>query len=77
MDRFRVDRELRARVAGLPHVTYLSLLDHLCREGACLARVPGADPLDLMAVDYGHLSPKGTSYLGRTIWKSYLETAIQ
>ena len=76
-DRFRVDRELRARTAALPNVTYLSLLDHLCHDGACLARVPGGDPLDLMAVDYGHLSPKGTSYLGRTIWKPYLETAIQ
>jgi hypothetical protein len=76
-DRFRVDRELRARVKDLPRVTYLSLLDHLCHDGACLARIPGTDPLELMAVDFGHLSPKGSAYLGRTVWKPYLQTIIR
>ena len=75
-DRFRVDRELRARVSVLTNVTYLSLLDQLCHDGACLARVPDADPLDLMAVDLGHLSPKGSAYLGRVLWKPYLQTLI-
>jgi hypothetical protein len=75
-DRFRVDKWLRDQVSALPNVTYLSLLDHMCRDGACLARVPGADPLDLMIVDYGHLSPKGTAYLGRVMWKPLLETMI-
>jgi peptidoglycan/LPS O-acetylase OafA/YrhL len=75
-DRFRIDRWLRDRVSALPDVTYLSLLDHLCRDGACLALVPGADPLDLMIVDYGHLSPKGTAYLGRVMWKPLLATLI-
>ena len=75
-DRFRIDRELRARVSVLPGVTYLSLLEQLCHDGACLARVPDADPLDLMAVDSGHLSPKGSAYLGRVLWKPYLQTLI-
>jgi hypothetical protein len=75
-DRFRVDRELRTRLSALPNVTYLSLLDHLCHGDACLARVPDGDSLDLMAVDSGHLSPKGSSYLGRVLWKPYLQTII-
>jgi hypothetical protein len=53
------------------------VLEQLCRDGACLARVPGADPLDLMALDFGHLTPKGSSYLGRVLWKPYLERAIK
>jgi peptidoglycan/LPS O-acetylase OafA/YrhL len=75
-DRFRIDRELRARISVLRDVTYLSLLDQLCRDGACLARVPGAGPLDLIAVDSGHLSPKGSAYLGREVWKPYLERLL-
>jgi hypothetical protein len=69
-------------------VTYLSLLDQLCPASrfqqtgatslpACLARVPGADPLDLMAVDFGHLTPKGSSYLGRVLWKPYFDRVIR
>ena len=72
-DIFENDRTIGGRVAGLANVTYLSLLEQLCRElprsaesakasHACLARVPGEGELDLMAVDFGHLSPKGSSY---------------
>ena len=82
---FENDRAVGATVAGLANVTYLSLLDQLCHdlprsaEGAkanhaCLARVPGEDERDLMAVDFGHLSPKGSSYVGRTIWKAVLRS---
>ena len=42
------------------------------KADACLARVPGEDVLDLMALDFGHLTPKGSSYLGRALWKPYL-----
>jgi len=61
----------------------VSLLDQLCRSlsrrsadgakaDACLARVPDEGELDLMALDFGHLTPKGSSYLGRALWKPYL-----
>jgi peptidoglycan/LPS O-acetylase OafA/YrhL len=84
---FENDRTVRARVEGLPNVTYLSLLEQLCppsrfeRFGetsrpACLARVPGEGEFDLMAVDFGHLSPKGSSYVGRTIWKPYFDRVL-
>ncbi len=87
-DSFANDRTVAARVAGLANVTYLSLLEQLCRpsgsEGsggtvqpACLARVPGEGALDLMAVDFGHLSPKGSSYLGAKIWRPYLARVIR
>jgi hypothetical protein len=78
-DNFDNDRTVKARVAGLPNVTYLSLLDELCRvaERTCLARVPGERELELMAVDFGHLSPKASSYLGRKIWKPFLERMIR
>ena len=81
---FEQDRAMAVRLAGQPNVTFLSLLDQLCppsrfqRYGAtsrpaCLARVPGEGALDLMALDFGHLTPKGSSYLGRAVWTPYLE----
>lgn len=74
---FENDRIVAGKVSGLAHVTYLSLLDRLCRQSACLARVPGEDPLDLMSIDFGHLTPKGSSYLGRVIWKPLFASMIR
>ena len=76
-DSFDNDRAVAARVDGLANVTYLSLLDQLCRERACLARVPGEGALDLMALDFGHLSPKGSAYLGRALWKPYFDRTLR
>ncbi|MEP6783213.1 MAG: acyltransferase family protein, partial [Acidobacteriota bacterium] len=45
LDGFDVDRQLAQRIAALPHVRYVSLLGHLCRDGACLAVVPDDGPL--------------------------------
>ena len=83
-DAFDDDQQVSARLKGLASATYVSLLEQLCRrwsrrgaEGAeadaCLARVPGEGELDLMALDFGHLTPKGSSYLGRVVWKPYLD----
>ena len=76
-DVFVHDRELAAMVAGLPNVTYVSLIDRLCRDGACLARVPGAGDLDLMALDFGHLTPKGSSYVGRAVFQPLLDGVLR
>jgi hypothetical protein len=76
-DIFDNDRTVAKHVAGLANVTYVSLLDQLCRDHACLALVPGEAVLELMAVDAGHLSPKGSSYVGRVIWKPYLDRVMQ
>jgi hypothetical protein len=70
-----VDGTLAGMMADLPGVSYVSLVGALCRDGACLARVPGENELDLMAVDAGHLTPKGSSYVGRLLMKPLLESA--
>jgi hypothetical protein len=72
-DLFTADRELAATLRGVPHLTYVSLLQGLCRGKACLARVPDEDDLNMMVVDHGHLTPKGSSYVGRTVFKPYLD----
>ena len=69
---FAADRSLAAAVAGVPGLTYLSLLDHLCRDGACLGRVPGDGALDLMSLDFGHLTPAGSSFVGRVAFRRYV-----
>ena len=78
LERFTSDRQAAARVQGLPGVTYLSLLEQLCRDGACLARVSDdRSAVDLISVDAGHLSPKGSSYLGQVIWKPLLASLLR
>jgi len=74
---FEIDRAIAQRLSGRANLTYLSLLDQLCRNKACLARVPGEDPLDLMALDFGHLTPQGSAYLGRVIWKPLVASLIR
>lgn len=75
LDRTRVetDRRLEAALANLPGLTYVSLIAHLCRPDGCLAQVPDAGPLDLMAFDAGHFTPLGSSYVGRAVLKPYLD----
>lgn len=70
--RLSVDRELSATLNGKPHITYVSLMGGLCRADGCLAQVPGKGPLDLMTLDAGHLTPEGSSYIGREILRPYL-----
>jgi hypothetical protein len=70
---FAIDRQVAEKLNGLPGVTYVSLLHHLCRDGACLARVPGEGERDLMALDAGHLTPKGSAYVGRTVFQPLLD----
>lgn len=70
---FAADRQLATKLGEAPNITYVSLLDRLCRNSACLARVPGEDALDLMALDFGHLTPKGSEYVGGAVFKPYLE----
>jgi hypothetical protein len=70
---FAVDRLLAARLSHVPNVTYVSLLKDLCRGGGCLARVPGEGELDLMVLDSGHLTPMGSSHVGRVVVKPYFD----
>ena len=72
---FAVDQLVASAVSGGPNMTYVSLLARLCRDGACLGRVPDEGDLDLMVLDSGHLTPKGSSYVGRSVLKPYLDRA--
>lgn len=69
---FEVDRQLSAALANTPRLTYVSLVAHLCKPDGCLATVPGGAATDLMALDFGHLTPQGSRYVGRDVFKSYL-----
>lgn len=70
---FVIDEQVATKLAGIANVTYVSMLGQLCRDHACLARVPGEEDLDLMALDFGHLTPKGSAYIGRTVFKPYFD----
>ena len=43
-----------------PGVSYVSLVRALCNDDGCLRRVGDDLPEDLMAVDYGHFSKRGS-----------------
>lgn len=57
------DRILSSRAASWRSLGFISVIDQLCDTRGCLARVPGS----LIAVDYGHLSPSGSEYVGSAI----------
>ncbi|MBC3436028.1 acyltransferase [Pseudomonas sp. BW16M2] len=46
-------------------ITYISIIGGVCEGGACLAKVD--DGKSLLVVDYGHLTPSASLYLGRTL----------
>jgi hypothetical protein len=54
--------------ARLPsaNASYVSAYDALCNSEGCLTRT-GSSTLDIMAVDWGHLSKNGSIYLAEKI----------
>ncbi|MEG8026101.1 hypothetical protein QP162_20305 [Sphingomonas aurantiaca] len=66
-DLIAADRVLARRYALSSSLRYVSLETSLCDARGCLVRVPGLPYDQLMAVDYGHLSPEASRYVGRTI----------
>ena len=68
---FDIDRTLGAALAGSAEIRYASLVTPLCNESGCLATVPNTDQ-QLMAVDAGHLSPRGSAYVATTILRQYV-----
>jgi peptidoglycan/LPS O-acetylase OafA/YrhL len=60
---FDLDRELAARFAGSPVLRYVSVLDSLCNSDGCIATVPGSNPPELVAFDFGHLTPRGSRFV--------------
>ena len=55
------------------NVRFVSLMDGLCRPNECRARVPANDSFDLIALDYGHLTPSGSDF----VVKSFLQELLR
>lgn len=62
---FFTDQQLQERYGNSSNLTYISLVQKLCTQDGCRARVPRTQ--ELMALDYGHLSPPASIFVGRTI----------
>jgi peptidoglycan/LPS O-acetylase OafA/YrhL len=69
-----MDRQLREKYAGTL-VHYVSPVEALCRADGCRARVPTTDPYDLLALDYGHLTPAGSDFVARVVLGDLLHPA--
>lgn len=70
----RTDAILAKRYARDPDIRYISLIAGMCNQQGCLARIPAPPPFNLVALDYGHLSPEAAVYLARTIIAKELKT---
>lgn len=66
------DRELKARVAGIRGLTYVSVIDGLCDANGCVGVLPGSADRDLLAFDAGHLTPEGSVYLLEAVLRPLL-----
>jgi peptidoglycan/LPS O-acetylase OafA/YrhL len=64
--------KLRATYAD-SNVRYVSLIDKLCRENECRARVPSSDEFNLLAMDYGHLTPAGSDFVVKSLLGEQLQ----
>ena len=75
-DSLETDRTLAAKNWG-PGVTYVSQADKLCGPDGC-RRLVGRDlPDDLLAVDYGHYSRKGSIYAVENILAPAIDAALE
>jgi hypothetical protein len=61
-----VDDALARSLSGLPDVTYFSAFKALCDDSGCLTTVDGTVE-GLTASDYGHLTPKGATYVAQKL----------
>jgi peptidoglycan/LPS O-acetylase OafA/YrhL len=64
--------KLRETYSGT-NVRFVSLIDGLCRAGECRAKVPSNDAFDLIALDYGHLTPLGSDYVVESLLSDLLQ----
>lgn len=58
---FLIDENMKRQFASSNDVTYISLLDQLCQNGKCLAKVD--DNNTPLVWDYGHLSLPGSDFI--------------
>jgi hypothetical protein len=70
-----VDASLRQQHFGAG-VSYVSLIEKLCDDRGCRRRLGDDLPDDLMAVDYGHFSRRGSAHVVREILGPAIEEAL-
>jgi peptidoglycan/LPS O-acetylase OafA/YrhL len=66
------DRILRDRYGNDRDLNFISILAQLCKGSKCRARLPGKEPYDLIALDYGHLTPEGSVFVAQHILAEHL-----
>jgi peptidoglycan/LPS O-acetylase OafA/YrhL len=74
---FQTDAVLHQKYDNSNFLTYVSLIDKLCSLKGCRTTVPGKENNNLIIFDYGHLTPAGSSFVGREILKPILLKAIE
>ena len=70
------DGKLHAIYAG-SKVRFVSVIDKLCQRNECRARVPSYDGFDLLALDYGHLTPAGSDFVAKHVLQDFLSPPDQ
>ena len=55
-----------------PNIKVISLLDKICDSRGCTWHVSSQDEYNLLAVDYGHLSPAGSIFVGELLVREML-----
>ena len=60
------------KYAGSSKLTYVSIISRLCDADGCRATVPGRDTHNLIASDYGHLTPDGSVFVGDLMIRPHL-----
>ena len=60
---FAIDAALQQRFKASSDVEYISIIERLCDADGCVAALPGGGLQDLIVIDAGHLSPKGSAFV--------------
>lgn len=71
-DALAADLALTARAYDPRLLTYVSVIGRLCDPRGCVAVVPRSNDQALIALDAGHLTPKGSVFVAERVLRPYL-----
>lgn len=69
------DKVMKAIYGPMRDVKYISLIDELCNEKGCIAKV-GENNIP-MVWDYGHLTPEGSAFVTKNILSQRIDTLLK
>jgi hypothetical protein len=69
---FKTDSVIRERYENDHDLVYVSLIKQLCDDSGCQATVAGKWPYNLIAMDYGHLTPMGSVFVAQNVLAAHL-----